>query len=336
MENLERQLAAKTIYITGATGLVGGWLTHAVLRAGARVVALIRDLDPQSEFARANLLSRVVAVAGEVQDFALQRRIFNEYAPDFVFHLGAQTLVGNALSDPLETFESNIRGTYCLLEAARIAKSAKAIIVASSDKAYGKLLAERYIEDDPLSGEHPYDVSKSCTDLLARAYHVTYGLPTIIARCGNIYGGGDVNWSRLIPGTIRSLLRNEHPMVRSDGTLVRDYLHVQDVVKAYVVLALNAGRSDVAGGAFNFSSGCEKNVIDVVDKLRELMGKKHLTPVIKNEATAEIQTQVLDWGKAKKLLGWSPSIGFEQGLKEAITWYTALEGSADRSHFAVS
>jgi CDP-glucose 4,6-dehydratase len=322
MENLGRRLAGTTVYVTGANGFVGGWLTHALLDGGATVVCLLHEIDPLSEFVRAGLLERTVAVEGLLQDFDLQRRVFSEYRPSTVFHLGAQTLVGNALLSPLETFESNIRGTYTLLEAARLANTARSIVVASSDKAYGSLTAERYVEETPLRGAHPYDVSKSCTDLLAHTYWHTYALPVTVARCGNIYGGGDTNWSRLIPGTIRSLLANERPIIRSDGTLIRDYLHVNDVVQAYLALAVNTGTLALGGEAFNFGAGTEKSVLQVVNDLRRLMNRTAIEPEVRADARAEIQTQILSWDKARTVLDWRPAIDYEAGLREAVTWYS--------------
>lgn len=330
MENLGRRLAGTTVYVTGANGFVGSWLTHALLDGGATVVCLLHDVDPQSEFVRAGLRERTIPIEGRLQDFDLQRRVFAEYRPSTVFHLGAQTLVGEALLEPLETFESNIRGTYTLLEAARQATAATAIVVASSDKAYGTLPAERYVEEMPLRGEHPYDVSKSCTDLLAHAYWRSYALPVTVARCGNIYGGGDTNWSRLIPGTIRSLLANERPIVRSDGTLIRDYLHVNDVVQAYLALAVNTATLSLGGEAFNFSAGVEKTVLAVVGDVRRLMNRTELEPEIKADARAEIQTQILAWEKARTVLGWRPAVEFEDGLRETIAWYArALPATPD-------
>jgi CDP-glucose 4,6-dehydratase len=330
MENLGRRLAGTTVYVTGANGFVGSWLTHALLDGGATVVCLLHDVDPQSEFVRAGLRERTIPIEGRLQDFDLQRRVFAEYRPSTVFHLGAQTLVGEALLEPLETFESNIRGTYTLLEAARQATAATAIVVASSDKAYGTLTAERYVEEMPLRGEHPYDVSKSCTDLLAHAYWRSYALPVTVARCGNIYGGGDTNWSRLIPGTIRSLLANERPIVRSDGTLIRDYLHVNDVVQAYLALAVNTATLSLGGEAFNFSAGVEKTVLAVVGDVRRLMNRTELEPEIKADARAEIQTQILAWEKARTVLGWRPAVEYEDGLRETIAWYArALPATPD-------
>jgi CDP-glucose 4,6-dehydratase len=322
MENLGHRLAGTTIYVTGANGFVGGWLTRALLDGGATVVALLHEVDPQSEFVRAGLRERTIAIDGVLQDFDLQQRVFSEHRPSTVFHLGAQTLVGNALLAPLETFESNIRGTYTLLEAARQANTATSIVVASSDKAYGTLTAERYVEEMPLRGEHPYDVSKSCTDLLAHTYWRTYALPVSVARCGNIYGGGDMNWSRLIPGTIRSLLAGQRPVVRSDGTLVRDYLHVDDVVRAYLTLALNTAPLALGGQAFNFGAGTEKTVLEVVADLRRLMDRSSIEPDVRADARAEIQTQVLSWEKARTVLGWRPEVDYAAGLGETVAWYS--------------
>jgi CDP-glucose 4,6-dehydratase len=319
----DRAWQSHTVLCTGATGIVGGWVVHALLEAGATVIALVRDSDPRAEFFRSGAANRVVQVHGALQDFPLVERTLNQYEVDTVIHLAAQAIVSVAERSPLETFESNIRGTYNLLEACRVHRAlVKRIAVASSDKAYGDNSGEAYTEDLPLLARHPYDVSKACTDLLAQTYAYTYELPIAVARCGNIYGGGDLNWSRLVPGTIRSLRDNQRPELRSDGTFVRDYLYVKDAASAYLMLAQQAADSGVRGEAFNFSAGEPHSVLDLVGKIAELMGKRHLEPLILDNAKHEIPHQVLVADKARQQLGWSARYTLEEGLRETINWYT--------------
>jgi CDP-glucose 4,6-dehydratase len=317
----------KRVFITGATGLVGSWLTRALVELGAYTVVLIRDSDPQSELVRSGLLQRVSVVSGSLEDYSSLERAINEHEVDTVFHLGAQTIVGTALRNPLPTFEANIRGTYNLMEACRIHSSlVKRILVASSDKAYGDSTVLPYTEDMPPSGRHPYDVSKSCTDLICQTYFHTYNLPVVIARCGNIFGGGDLNWSRIIPGTIRSILEGNTPVVRSDGTLTRDYVYVQDAVSAYLKMAQQTEHPDVRGEIFNFGPDQPRTVLQVIQAVAEGLGRSDIQPSVQNTAKAEIQNQYLDASKAKRVLGWEQVYSFEQGLQETIGWYKQYLG----------
>jgi len=312
----------KHVLVTGATGLVGYWLVKALIEKNARVIVLIRDIDPQSELYRTNLVNKTTVVTGALEDYFAIERAINEYEVDTVFHLGAQTIVGTALRNPLPTFEANIRGSYNLLEACRQHKSlVKRIVIASSDKAYGSSPQLPYTEDMPLQGEHPYDVSKSCTDLLATSYARTYELPVTIARCGNIFGGGDLNWSRIVPGTIRNLLQEMPPDIRSNGLFTRDYIYIQDVVHAYLTLAKESHKEEIRGHGFNFGPNRPYNVLEVVNAIQLLMNKKSLQPRILNQAKAEIKDQTLCSKKAGKLLGWKPIYTLEQGLQDTIKWY---------------
>lgn len=319
----------RRVFVTGATGLVGSWLTRALVERGAYVVALIRDWDPQSELIRSGTVTRVNVVSGALEEYATLDRAINEHEIDTVFHLGAQTIVGTALRSPLLTFEANVRGTYNLLEACRAhGQIVRQVVVASSDKAYGDADTLPYTEDMPLHGRHPYDVSKSCADLIALTYAHSYGLAVAVARCGNIYGGGDLNWSRIVPGTIRSLLHGQRPILRSDGTFTRDYVYVLDVVEAYLLLARRAGEAGVRGEGFNFSPERPVSVLEITRKLRELLGRTDLEPEILDRARAEIRDQYLDAGKAHARLGWSPRYTLDQGLAETIDWYRRFLGVA--------
>lgn len=307
--------------VTGATGIVGSCLVNRLLEVDANVMVLVRDWDPQSELIRSGAIQQTTVINGRLEDYASVERAIAEHEIDTVFHLGAQTIVGTALRSPLATFEANVRGTYHLLEACRVHRSlVKRVVVASSDKAYGDGDRLPYTEEMPANGKHPYDVSKSCADLLARAYAETYDLPVTISRCGNIYGGGDLNWSRIVPGTIRSVMNGEAPVIRSDGKMTRDYIYVGDVVEGYLLLA---GRTpEIRGEAFNFSYGRPLSVLEITFEILRLMGRPDLSAVILNEARAEIQDQHLDSSKAKKMLGWSPTYSLEEGLALTIDWYS--------------
>jgi CDP-glucose 4,6-dehydratase len=307
--------------VTGGTGLLGGWLVRWLVERRADVVCLVRDWVPQSEIARTGLLDQVKVVRGDVQDQALLERVLGEYEIDTVFHLAAQTIVGIANRNPISTFETNIAGTWSLLEACRRTPTVKQVVLASSDKAYGDCDSLPYNEETPLRGRHPYDVSKSCSDLIAQSYSATYGLPVAITRCGNFYGGGDLNWNRIVPGTIRSVLRGERPVIRSDGKYVRDYFYVEDGVLAYVLLAEQlAANPGLKGHAFNFSNEIQITVADLVGSILSMMGSD-LTPDIRNEASNEIRAQYLDSTKARTMLNWQPLFTLEQGLERTISWY---------------
>lgn len=312
--------------VTGATGLVGGWLVARLIAAGAEVVCLVRDWIPQSKLVTDNLIERVRVVRGEVQDEKLMERCLGEYEIDTVIHLAAQTIVTIANSNPISTFESNIAGTWSLLEACRRSATVKQIVLASSDKAYGDSPNLPYDETTPLQGRHPYDVSKSCADLLAQCYAQSYRLPLAITRCGNFYGGGDLNWNRIIPGTIRSVLRGQRPIIRSDGHYIRDYFYVEDGATTYMQLAeAMAGNLSLHGEAFNFSNESQVSVLDLVKKILAVM-QSDLQPDILNQASNEIRHQYLSAAKAKKLLGWRPNFTLDEGLARTVDWYGAFLG----------
>ena len=312
----------QNVLVTGCTGLLGSWVTESLLNAGSNVVGLIRDRVPGSRLTQNYLVDRINMVSGEVEDFLLLQRVLNEYQIQTVFHLAAQTIVGIANQSPLSTFESNIRGTWHLLEACRQTSWVEAVIVASSDKAYGEHTQLPYEEDTPLIGRHPYDVSKSCADLLSQAYAKTYQLPVCITRFGNLFGGGDLNFNRLIPGTIRSVTRNEPPVIRSDGQFSRDYIYVEDAAQAYLLIAETMGcNSALHGEAFNFSYEAPLTAGQVVDQILEQMGRQDLKPNILGTVSNEIPHQYLNSHKAREKLEWQPLFNFDEGLRRTIRWY---------------
>lgn len=311
----------RPVLVTGGTGLVGSWLVRRLLDTEAEVVCLVRDWVPQSEMIRSGLLDRVRVVRGDVCDQALLERALGEYEAATVFHLAAQTIVGIANRNPIGTFETNIAGTWSLLEACRRSPAVKQIVIASSDKAYGDQEQLPYDERTPLEGRHPYDVSKSCADLIAKAYAVSYGTPVTVTRCGNFYGGGDLNWSRIVPGTIRSLLDGQRPVIRSDGQFVRDYFYVEDGAAAYMHLAEKmAADPSLAGEAFNFSNELQITVLELVQRITQAMGSS-IQPEVRNEACNEIRHQYLNAAKARERLGWRPLFDLPAGLARTVAWY---------------
>jgi CDP-glucose 4,6-dehydratase len=310
----------RNVFVTGCTGLLGSWLTRALVERGAVVCGLVRDLVPESNLNRSGFDQKINMVRGEIEDYLLLERVINEYEVDTVFHLAAQTIVTIANRNPLSTFEANIKGTWNLLEACRRSPLVTRIVAASSDKAYGDQETLPYTESAPLQGGHPYDVSKSCADLLCAMYYGTYNLPVCVTRCGNFYGGGDLNFNRIVPGAIRSLLDNRAPVIRSDGTLVRDYIYIEDVVEAYLLLAQNMERPEIRGQAFNFSNETRLTVLELVNTIIKLMGAG-IEAVIRSNAPNEIQHQYLSAAKARELLGWRPHYTLEQGLEKTIAWY---------------
>jgi CDP-glucose 4,6-dehydratase len=312
----------RPVLVTGATGFLGGWLVKELLARGARVVALVRDGAPRSLFSLERMGERVETIHGFLADRDLLRRVMCEYDIATVFHLAAQALVGVARTDPIGTLEANVAGTWNVLEAVR-QSPVREVVVASSDKAYGCSSALPYLESHPMAGRYPYDVSKSCADLICRMYAETYGAPVCITRFGNLFGGGDLNFSRTVPGVIAATLRGERFVIRSDGHFVRDYIYVRDAVNGYLRLA-EAMAADPAlrGEAFNFSLEVRLTVLDLVQQVLELMGRTDLCPIVQSIATDEIREQYMVASKARRLLGWAPRYTMQQGLRETILWYT--------------
>ena len=326
----------RSVFLTGATGLLGGWMLDELLNAGAEIVALVRDHVPHCMAVREHLLDRATLVHGSLLDYDLMRRTMAEYSVDTVFHLAAQTLVGVAKTDPLTTLDTNIRGTSNMLEAAR-QTGVKQFLFASSDKAYGVSENLPYYETHPRQGKYPYDCSKSCGDLICEMYAATYKVPVAVVRCGNLFGGGDLNFSRTIPGLIQSTLRNERFVIRSDGKFVRDFLYVKDAAQGYFLLAesLAADRS-LAGEAFNFSLEIKLDVLGLVNKVLGMMGRDDLEPIIQNIASAEIREQYMSAAKARTELGWKPKCALDAGLVETIEWYTKFFGATETTNTALA
>ena len=325
-ENFWRE---RPVFITGATGLLGGWMVKELVCRGAEVIALIRDGSPRSFIAQEGLLNRITIVRGSLEEYSQIRRALCEYSVDTVFHLAAQPLVGVAKLDPMATLDTNVRGTWHVLEAARNAGTRR-IVVASSDKAYGPSDHLPYLETSPLQGQFPYDASKSCADLISRMYAATFNLPVTVVRCANLFGGGDLNFSRLLPDLIRSTLRGQRFVIRSDGKFIRDFLYVRDAVSGYLLLAEEMARNtSLAGEAFNFGLELRVSVLELVHKTLALMGRTDLQPVVENRISAEIREQYMDSAKARRVLGWLPRYTLEEGITETIAWYTLFEaGSA--------
>lgn len=311
----------RTALVTGATGLLGSWLVPILLARGARVVALVRDVVPDSLFYGNGAAAMCVQVHGDVRDGRLVERVLVEHEVDAVFHLAAQTIVEHALRDPTNTFRSNVEGTWELLDACRRSRRPTRIVVASSDKAYGAQLDLPYREDHPLAGTHPYDVSKSCADLIALAYATTYDVPVAVTRCGNLFGGGDLNFNRLVPGVIRDALADRAPVIRSDGTLVRDFLYVEDAAEANVLLAERMDEPGIAGEAWNFSLEERLTAEEMARRVLAAVGKPELELDVRAEAQHELAEQSLSSAKARERLGWTARIGLDTGLERAVTWY---------------
>lgn len=319
--SMDYQWRDKKVLITGCAGLLGSWLTEELVRLQADVIGLIRDFEPRSRIYQDGLIGRTAAVYGNLEDYHLVERLLNEHEIETVFHLAAQTIVPIANNNPLSTFESNIKGTWTLLEACRRNKKIKKIIVASSDKAYGEHETLPYTENMPLQGKNPYDVSKSCADLIAQMYFSHYGLPVCITRCGNLFGGGDLNFNRIVPGTIRSVFYGERPIIRSDGSFVRDYFYVKDAALAYILMAEKMDNEEILGHAFNFGNNSPMSVIQITNEILSIMNRKDLEPIILNHAKGEILKQYLSSQKAAQMLGWKPRFSVSSGLEETIDWY---------------
>jgi CDP-glucose 4,6-dehydratase len=316
--------AGVPVLVTGAQGFVGSWLAERLLSEGARVVVPLRDFEPESRFRTDGIEERCVVVRADLADYESLQRILAEYEVRWVFHLAAQAIVGVAGRSPLSTFEANVRGTWNLLEACRAVEGVERIIVASSDKAYGEHDELPYREDFALRPTYPYDVSKACADLIARSYAATYGLPVAVTRLANVYGGGDLNWTRLVPDTARALVRGERPVVRSDGSPERDFIYAEDAVDAYLAVADSLERAELRGRAWNAGWGKPLRVIEVVRRLVEISGRD-IEPDVRGTGVppGEIDRQYLDSSAIRSELGWSPKVALDDGLRRAWEWYSA-------------
>ena len=307
--------------VTGGAGFLGAWLIRKLLLQGAKVVCLVREHSLGSEIIGHDLLSQVKVVRGDIRDQAYLERVLKENSIATLFHLAAQAIVSKANANPAITLDINISGTIALLEACRRNAGVQQVIVASSDKAYGDAGERPYTEDMPLLGKHPYDVSKACADMIVRSYATTFGLPAVITRCGNFYGPGDLNWNRVVPGTIRSLCDGIRPVIRSDGRYVRDYFYIEDAADAHLMLAERlSAHPKLYGEAFNFSNETRVTVLEIVEKIIGLIGL-HLKPDVRNETSYEIRYQMLSAAKARCEFDWRPRFGLDEGLQIAIAWY---------------
>jgi len=309
----------RNVFVTGANGFLGSWMCRTLFEKGAHVVGLVRDDIARSYLNVTGMDRRIDIVHGELENAALLERILNEFEIEFCFHLGAQPIVTTANRFPISTFESNIRGTWNLLEALRHNKEVKMTVVASSDKAYGSQSRMPYTEDAPLAGMNPYDFTKTCTDMMAQMYHRCYDVPLAISRCGNFFGPGDLNFSRIVPGTIRSLVHGKRPVIRSDGRYLRDYFFIEDAVSAYMALAENGDKT--IGQAFNFGTETPTSVIEIVDKIIKLSGQLNLKPKILGKAKDEILVQYLSCEKAWRVLAWKPKVSLDVALVKTVRWY---------------
>lgn len=317
------------VLVTGADGFIGSHIAKALVDKRANVTTIVRDVKKTSNLDVLQLRNKINIIHGDLINYNDVERTINEYDVEFIFHIAAQAIVGPANRSPLSTFESNIKGTWNILEACRLSKTIKGLIVASSDKAYGQQKKLPYTEDSPLNGYYPYDASKACAEILAKCYYTAYNLPLAITRNANTYGPADMNMSRIIPDVITTILRGEQPVIRSDGTPERDYMYIKDAVSAYLTLAENLHRKDVAGQAFNFGTGKPISVIDLYNKIIKLMGK-NTKPKILGQAKNEIDRQYLAIDKVKKILKWQPKYDLDAGLKETIEWYTDWDKKSDK------
>ncbi len=328
----------RRVLVTGCTGLLGSWLADRLVSEGATVVGLVRDWVPRSNFFRLRLPDRMTLVRGDLVDYPVLERTLSEYEIDSVFHIAAQTIVPIANRTPVPTFESNIRGTWNLLEAVRHQSGVKRMVFSSSDKAYGVHDRLPYQEDAPLLACYPYDVSKACGDMLCRTYATTYRTPVAVSRCANLFGGGDLNFNRIVPGTIHSALMSQRPVIRSDGTPVRDYFYVLDAVDGLLTLGAALDDPKLHGQAFNFSSNHRRSVLEITGDVLKAVQAEHLKPEILNQATAEIPAQYLSSEKAERVLGWKARHGLEESLRSTVDWYReyfAIGGSEPRKEAAL-
>ena len=313
----------KSVLVTGAGGFKGSHLVEKLSETKAKIVSLVRDFDPKSYFEAQNLSNKTIVVVGDLKDYRKIADILSKYEVTSVFHLGAQPIVTTALLNPLETLESNIMGTVNVLESARLYSKVNEIVFVSSDKAYGPCERIPYKEDERLHGKAPYDVSKSCADLISQVYANpdVYDMPITIARCANTFGPGDLNMSRIVPGTLEAIIKNKPLKIRSNGKLIREYIYVKDSIDGYISLAENINKTK--GEAFNLASKNIMSVTEIIDKISNIVGKTVKIDIL-NQAKAEIPKQYLDSSKIKNTIGWEPKTDFEEAIKETFDWYKQI------------
>jgi CDP-glucose 4,6-dehydratase len=317
--------AGTRVLFTGAQGFIGSWVAERLLDEGAQVLVLDRPPAEPSRFVLRGLPERCTAVAADLLDPVSLRAAIEDHGVQAVFHLAAAAIVGSAASSPLSTYEVNVRGTWNLLEACRVASEPPArVVVASTDKAYGIHEQLPYREDHALAPRYPYDASKACADIIARSYAHIFGLPVAVTRFGNVFGGGDFNFSRLIPGTIRALLAGERPEIRSSGLMERDFLYAEDAVTAYLAVAGSLDRPELSGRAWNASIGRPVSVLELVRRLIEISGLA-LEPDVHGDGTphGEIERQWLDCSAIATELGWAPAWDLRRGLQATFEWYAS-------------
>jgi CDP-glucose 4,6-dehydratase len=311
----------RSVFVTGCSGFLGGWLARALLDHGARVSGLVRGAAAARPLYADGLADRVSTVTGSIGDLTLLCDALAEHDVEVVFHLAAQAITSAARRDPIGTLDTNIRGTWNVLEASRRSGSVKAFVLASSVKVYGAQPSLPFSEDAPLNGCQPYDASKIGAELISSTYHRAYELPVVITRCGNLYGGGDLHWDRIVPGTIRAASEGRRPVVRGGGTPLRDYLYVEDAIDAFLRLAQVAREPAIAGQAFNIGTGASSSELEMTEQILRAMDREDLKPEVLPASPHAIIHQSLATDKLRAATGWTATRELEDGLARTVAWY---------------